>query len=160
MKRVWVSLLMIGVLLWGSLLAASSKAPNVPFSTLDGKTYTFSDFRGKVVVVNFFASYCPPCMVELKELAKLYRKYERAGLVVVSLMVDEEGQPLLPHIVEAKGITYPVGMASEEMLKAFGNPPITPTTFIINREGEVVKRIVGYAGKKYLEKSIRSYLGE
>ncbi|HIE33271.1 MAG TPA: TlpA family protein disulfide reductase [Thermodesulfobacteriaceae bacterium] len=140
--------------------SSPAKAPEVSFSTLDGKTYYFSDFKGKVVLVNFFASYCPPCMVELNELAKLYKKYQDDGLVVVSLMVDEEGRALLPQIVEAKGITYPVGVATEEVLKAFGDPPITPTTFIINKEGVVVKRLLGYTGRKYLERKIKEYLTE
>ncbi len=140
--------------------SVSAKVENLSFSAIDGRTYKFSDFKGSVVVVNFFASYCPPCMVELRELANLYRKYREEGLVVIGLMVDEEGRSLLPYIVEAKKIPYPVGMATPELLKAFGYPSITPTTFIINRKGEVVKRIVGFSGKKALEEKIVKYLRE
>jgi len=161
MKRLATLWLMVGlVFLVGMGFSYPKKAPDIRFTGLDGKDYQLSDFRGKVVIVNFFASHCPPCMVELKELAKLYRKYEGRGLVIISLMVDEEASPLLPQIVRAKGITYPVGIASEKIMEAFGNVYITPTTFIINKEGQVVKRLVGYAGPKYLEKKIREYLAE
>ena len=154
-------LLILGLLVSSLLNMAFSfpfKAPEVSFSTFDGKTYRFSDFKGKVVLVNFFATYCPPCMVELRDLAKLYRKYRDRGLVVVSFMVDEEGRPLLPQIVEAKGITYPVGVATEKVLRAFGDFPTTPTTFIINKKGMVVSRMVGYSGRRHLEEKIKEYL--
>jgi len=157
-KRVILWVLMLALAVAGMGFSAP-KSPDITFSDLDGHRYHLSDFRGKVVVLNFFKSDCPPCMVELRELAKLYRKYKKDGLVIVSLMVDEEGLPLLPRIVEAKGITYPVGLASEEAIRAFGGVYITPTTFIIDREGEVVKRLIGYAGRDYLEKKIREYLG-
>ncbi len=161
MKRYTsVALVLALIFLVGMGFSYPKKAPEIRFTGLDGKDYRLSAFRGKVVIVNFFASHCPPCMVELKELARLYREYEDQGLVVISLMVDQEGSPLLPQIVKAKGITYPVGLASEEIIQAFGNVYITPTTFIIDKEGQVVKRLVGYAGRKYLEKKIREYLAE
>ncbi len=160
MRRTLPFLLLSLVFLWSMGFSYPKKAPEIKFAGLDGKEYRLSDFRGRVVIVNFFASHCPPCMVELKELAKLYRKYKNDGLVIVSLMTDTEAAPLLPQIVEAKGITYPVGLASEEIMRAFGNIYITPTTFIIDREGQVVKRLVGYAGEKYLEKKVREYLGK
>lgn len=158
-KRLIFLWLALALVLTGMGFSSPKKSPDISFSDLDGHRYHLSDFRGKVVVVNFFKSDCPPCMVELRELAKLYRKYEKDGLMIISLMIDEEGLPLLPRIVEAKGITYPVGLASEEVIQAFGGVYITPTTFIIDRQGEVVKRFIGYAGREYLEKKIRKYLG-
>jgi len=158
MRKYFLVIAFLFMAVFGMAFSHLTTLPKLSFSTWDGKTYSFSDFKGKVVVVNFFASYCPPCMVELKELAKLYKKYKDDGLVVVGFMVDQEGRPLLPQIVEAKGITYPVGMGTEEILKAFGDPPITPTSFLVDREGRVVKRIFGYAGRKYLEKKIQEYL--
>ncbi len=155
MKRVAIFLFLA---LFATGVASATSISQATFKDLEGKTHRLGDFKGKVVLVNFFASYCPPCMVEIKELVKLYRKYQKDGLVVVGLMVDREGESLLPHIVEAKGITYPVGLATKEILDLFGNPPITPTTFIIDREGTVVKRLIGYTGRKYLEKKVKEYL--
>ncbi|RUM88669.1 MAG: hypothetical protein DSZ24_03075 [Thermodesulfatator sp.] len=158
-ERFRFLILFLALVLTGMGFSYPKKSPDITFSDLDGHRYRLSDFRGKVVVLNFFKSDCPPCMVELRELARLYRKYKKDGLMIVSLMVDEEALPLLPRIVEAKKITYPVGLATEETMEAFGGVYITPTTFIIDRQGEVVKRLLGYAGEEYLEKKIREYLG-
>ncbi len=118
------------------------------------KDLKFEDFKGKVLLINFFATYCPPCQVELLEFSDLYRKFNSQGLEIISFMVDQGGERVLPHLIHSKGIKYYVAIADESILAAFQWPDILPTTFLVDHNGQIVKKFVGYAGKKDLEKAI------
>ena len=126
-----------------SLTYAQSKV-DFDFKTIDGKVYKLSNFNGKVVLVNLFASYCPPCMLELKVLQKLHEACSVKGLQVVSLMVDLDGAPLLPRIVKSRNLTYPVGLANKAVFEIFKDFSTTPTTYIFDQKGNLAKKVVGY----------------
>ncbi len=122
------------------------------------KELKFEDFKGKVLLINFFATYCPPCQVELLEFSDLYRKFKPEGLEIISFMVDRGGERVLPHIIHSKNIKYYVAIADETVLSAFKWPDILPTTFLVDQNGRIVKKFVGYAGKKVLEEEILNLL--
>ncbi len=157
----WVFLLTLGLGL--SPLAASSTIPwdlKLNLFNPSGEKLSFKDFKGKVLLVNFFATYCPPCQVELLEFSELYKEFKPKGVEIISFMVDPGGERLLPHLIHSKGITYYVAIADESVLSAFGWPDLLPTTFLVDREGRIVRKFVGYVGKKFLEEQLTALLKE
>ena len=124
------------------------------------KELTFKDFKGKVLLVNFFATYCPPCQVELLEFGKLYRKFKPQGLEIISFMVDEGGERVLPHLIHSKKIDYYVAIADETVLSFFNWPDVLPTTFLIDQNGRIVKKFMGYTSTKTLEEEISNLLAQ
>ncbi|MFN4132469.1 MAG: TlpA family protein disulfide reductase [Caldimicrobium sp.] len=135
-----------------------AKSIDFSFSTYKGQSYKLSDFNGKYVLVNLFASYCPPCMIELKVLQKLHDTCSNRGLQVISLMIDKEGAPLLSRIVSSRNLTYPVGLANEEVFKIFKDFSITPTTYMIDPKGEIINKYVGYKNYNEWIKSLSAYI--
>lgn len=131
---------------------------NLSFSTPDGKRYNFADFRGKYLLVNLFSSYCPPCMVELKVLQKLHENCETKGLQIVSLMIDRDGAPLLPKIISSRNLTYPVGLANQDILKLFPDFTITPTTYLFDPQGRRLERFVGFKNYKEWMQVLSKYV--
>ncbi len=131
------------------------------FTDVNGKTHKLSDYRGKVVIVQFFGTYCPPCRAEMPVLQELYDKH-KGNLVVIGLSVDYMGrdpQELKPF-VQQMGVTYPVGPASEKVWEEYAGK-ITgldsiPQTYIIDKEGRVRYYEVGFAPsyKELFEKAV------
>jgi len=137
------------------------------FTDIHGKTHKLSDYRGKVVVVQFFGTYCPPCKAEMPVLEELYRKY-KDNLVVIGLSVDYIGESpeKLKPFVERMGVTYPVGPASEKAWAEYAGK-ITgldsiPQTFIIDKKGRIRYYEVGFAPhyKELFEKAIQELINE
>jgi len=160
-KKIIV-LIFLGLFLGAPSLAQAKNEqmlPDLDCYTAQGKKLSFKDLRGKVLIVNFFATYCPPCQVELIEFTELYKELHVRGLEIVSFMVDRGGEVLLPHIIASRGINYYVAIANDSILAAFGWPDILPTTFLVDRQGHIVRKIVGFAGKKTLEKDLEELLG-
>lgn len=121
---------------------------NFNFYTYDGKKYSLSDFRGKFLLINFFTSYCPPCILELKVLKQLNESCKNPHFQIISFMVDKEGIPLLPKIVNSRGLTYLVGYADSQILKNFPDLSTTPTTYLIDSKGNPIEKLVGYKSYK------------
>jgi len=105
-------------------------------------------FKGKYVLLNLFTSYCPMCLVELNTLNKLNQTCKSNEYKIVSLLVDKEGMILLPKIVNSRNLTYVVGIAPSDIYKIFPDFSITPTTYILNQNGNLVERVVGYKNLK------------
>jgi thiol-disulfide isomerase/thioredoxin len=109
---------------------------------LDGKTISFADLRGKVVLVNFWATWCPPCRAEIPDLIKLQDKY-RDKLVVLGISEDEVTPEEVKAFATAQKMNYPVAMSTPEMSKIFKGVSALPTTFVIDPEGRIQMRHVG-----------------
>jgi cytochrome c biogenesis protein CcmG/thiol:disulfide interchange protein DsbE len=148
------------VFLTGFSWARDNLVPNVKFDTTEGKRLSFKDLRGKVLLINFFATYCAPCQVELAEFSEIYKKLHHRGLEIVSFLVNEDGELLLPRIIQSRKIEYHVAVADESILAAFGWPDMLPTTFVVDRRGHIVRKIIGFAGKRALEEEIKKLLEE
>jgi len=145
----------------------SSLAYDFEFTDTRGKKHKLSDYRGKVVIVQFFGTYCPPCRAEMPALEELYRKY-KGKLVVIGLSVDYMGEPSekLKGFVEKMGVTYPVGVASERAWQEYAGK-ITgldsiPQTYIIDKRGRVRYYEVGFAPsyKELFEKAVTELVNE
>ena len=116
------------------------------WTTLDGRRARGSDFQGKVLVLDFWATYCPPCRDEVPHLIDLQRRYGAQGLHVVGLNVGgEEDRPKVPGFIEEFGIQYALGYPDAQMSELFfaGNSAI-PQTYVYDRQGRLVKKFVGF----------------
>jgi len=147
--------------------ASQQLAYDFTFTDVNGKTHKLSDYRGKVVIVQFFGTYCPPCRAEIPDLEDLYRKY-KGKLVVIGLSTDymDRDPKSLKPFVEQMGITYPVGPATEKAWVEYAGK-ITgldsiPQTFIIDKKGRVRYYNVGYmpSYKSLFEKAVKELINE
>jgi thiol-disulfide isomerase/thioredoxin len=118
--------------------------PSYSVMTLDGRSVDSQDLVGQVVVVNFWATWCVPCRLEMPSLQRLHERREKDGVVVLGLSTDVGGERVVRDFLEERGITYPVGRATPEHRRVFGGIPGIPTTFLIDRSGVVRHRVVGY----------------
>jgi thiol-disulfide isomerase/thioredoxin len=125
---------------------------------LDGNTVSTADWPGKVTLVTFWATWCPPCRAEIPQLIALQRQYADQ-LRVVGISVDESPADELKDFAEQSGINYPIVVATKEIARKFGGVPALPTSFLINRDGRVVQKHVGLYPLGVYDREIRALLG-
>ncbi len=135
-------------------------APDFQLKDVFGKTTLDPrDYRGKVVLINFWATWCPPCRQEIPDLIKLYKKYQK-DFVVLGLSVDKNGTQGVRDFVKKMKMPYPVALATQDVVFDYGGITGIPTTFILNRQGELVQKIVGFRNFEQFESYIKPYLKE
>ena len=127
-------------------------------SVRDGKIVESNVFDGKVLLLTFFATWCPPCVEEIPTLVELQNELADAGFSVVGLSVDQQGPSVVASFVERRAINYPVLMAEAKTTVDFGGVYGIPVAFLVNKSGNVVKKYTGYVQHEILEKDIRSLL--
>lgn len=120
------------------------RAPQYAFTTLNGTPIDSEALQGRVVVVNFWATWCGPCKLEMPALQSLHEDKADDGVVVLGLSTDAGGVEHIRDFLTERGITYAVGRASSSHRSAFGGIRGIPTTFVIDRRGVVQHRVVGY----------------
>jgi len=133
--------------------AGHEKSPTWELRNLEGKLVKSSDFDGKVVIVNFWATWCPPCKEEIPGFIELQKKYSDKGLAVIGVSLDEQGPPLVKQFTTKFGVNYPVVIGNWKLLHDFGGTAI-PTTIIIDRSSNVVGKHVGFASQETFEREI------
>lgn len=139
--------------------AADSKMPAFALEDVrSGKIVDSKSFAGKVLLLAFFATWCPPCAEEVPVLKALHQDLAGAGFSVVGLSVDQQGAPIVARFIERKGINYPVLLAESETTMDFGGIYNIPVAFLVNKSGNVVKKYLGYIQHTVLEKDVRSLL--
>jgi len=149
----------------GNSLAADAKqmetaklAPCWELTDLDGKPVHSTDFKDKVVVLDFWATWCPPCRAEIPGFIALQKKYVAQGLTVVGVSVDQAGLKTVKSFAGRNGINYPVVLSDKKVEDAFGGIMGLPTTFIIDRTGHIVKQHLGFTEQSEVETEIRTLL--
>ncbi len=134
----------------GKILAPLFSVSGINYN---GKILSLKNYRGKIVLVNFWATWCPPCRDEIPRLEKFYKLHKKDGFAIIGLSVNNQGKNYVLHFIKTfKGgiITYPVGMADYSIEKAYGNIYEIPQSFLIDRNGYVVKHITGEMPRGYL----------
>lgn len=148
-------------LLMLALAGGSSGATRMPTFSLesvpDGGIVESEQLEGKVLLLAFFATWCPPCVEEVPTLNKLQGKFAGKGFSVIGISVDEEGPEIVAEFIKKQSIAYPVLMADLKTVKNFSAYSI-PVVFLVNKSGNVVKRYTGYVQRQILEKDVQSLL--
>jgi cytochrome c biogenesis protein CcmG, thiol:disulfide interchange protein DsbE len=132
-------------------------APEFALKDMDGKPLTLAGLRGKVVLLNFWATWCGPCREEIPSLIALQKLY-KDRLQIVGMLTDDDDQAMLRKLIEAEGINYPVTLATPEIRMEYGGIPALPTLFVINSEGRVVQKHVGLFNPALYETEVRALL--
>jgi thiol-disulfide isomerase/thioredoxin len=135
-------------------------SPEYRFTALDGSFVDSNDLNGKVVVLNFWATWCGPCRLEMPSLQSLHEDRIDDGGIVVGLATDVGPGSVVEEFLAERDITYPVGRATRNQIQAFGGIPMIPTTFIIDRKGVIRHKITGYAAPPVLRVAVNRLLGE
>jgi thiol-disulfide isomerase/thioredoxin len=139
-------------------VADAPAAPTWKLTDLDGRPLAAAAFKGKVLVVDFWATWCGPCLSEIPGYIELQKKLGAEGFTIVGLSLDEIPASELKKFVEKRGINYPVALAGAEQVAAFGDFKCIPATFVIDREGKLRFQKIGAAPIEELEKIAKSLL--
>ena len=127
-----------------SSLSARNTAPDVTFVKLDGQKVALKDLRGKVVMVNFWATSCTTCVGEMPQMISTYNKYKDQGLDFVAVAMSYDPPNYVLNYTETRKLPFKVALDPQDTLaKAFGDVKLTPTTFVIGKDGSILKRYVG-----------------
>ena len=132
-------------------------APDLKAKDLDGKELSLDTYKGKVVLLNFWATWCGPCRAEIPSLIRMQEAYKER-LQIIGMDVDDENEEQLRAFVKNQGINYPVAMTSVPVRIAYGGIAALPTVFVINRDGEVVQKHVGLFNPALYEIEARALL--
>lgn len=125
-------------------LASKDTAPAVQFTSLKGEKIALDSLRGKVVLVNFWATDCPGCVTEMPKLVQTYQKYKDHGLATVAVAMDYDPPNYVLAYAEKNALPFPVALdPSGNLAKAFKDVKLIPTTFVIDKQGRILQRIVG-----------------
>jgi len=133
-------------------------APDFQLTSLDGKQVKLSDFRGKAVLLNFWATWCSPCKVEMPWFVDLQKKYGSDGLVVIGVAMDDTDTPKIARFASEMGVNYPVLLGTDKVSEDYGNVEFLPTTFYIDRDGKIVGKGTGLLGRDEVEQNIQKAL--
>lgn len=146
----------------GAITAGGPKpgaaAPDFALQSLDGRTVHLSDFRGKAVLLNFWATWCEPCKLEMPWFVELEKQYGPQGLEVVGVAMDDSGKDNIAKFAKDMGVNYPVLLGKESVGDEYGGVQYLPTSFYIDRDGKVVQRVFGLRSRSDIEDWIKEAL--
>jgi peroxiredoxin len=134
------------------------KAPEFTLKDASGAPVKLSDYRGKVVLLNFWATWCGPCEIEIPWFIEFQRQYKDRDFAVLGLSLDEDGWKSVRPFVDREKVNYRVMVTSEEVVQMYGGVDSLPTTFVIDREGRVASSHVGLASKNTYRQEILTLL--
>src|SRR5215471_7551925 len=134
-------------------------APDFALTSLEGKTVKLSDFRGKAVLLNFWATWCEPCKIEMPWFVELQKKYGPQGLQILGVAMDDAGPKEIADFAKKMGVNYPIMIGKEAVGEQYGGLPYLPSTFYIARDGKVVDRVYGLISRSEIEADIQKALG-
>ncbi|MHB0986490.1 MAG: TlpA disulfide reductase family protein [Sulfuricella sp.] len=144
MRRIVVALCMI-------LFASAAMAENFSFKDIAGKQHSLSGYRGKWVLVNFWATWCPPCLAEIPDLIALHDQHKSKDLAVIGIAMEYSNPGLVTDFARSRRITYPVALGNDEIAAQIGPVKGLPTTYLFNPQGKIVAHNVGSVTKEAVE---------
>jgi peroxiredoxin len=165
--KLLISLLIAIILLSGYILAGKDKisnnkfqgsslvgktAPDFTLKDLKGKKVKLSSLKGKVIILDFWATWCPPCRMEIPSFIELQTQYKKKGLIVLGVALDDLEK--VKKFAKDNGINYPLVIGDEKVQRLYGGISAIPTTFVIGKDLIIKKQYVGANGKDVFEKDI------
>lgn len=152
---------LLGFLILTCLFAYSAglaqEAPDFTLSDISGNSLRLSDFKGKVVLIDFWATWCPFCRESIPILNSLYNDYKDKGLEIIGIALEYDGGRTLRRFAKEKNIAYPLAVGEERLATEYSAYGV-PTRFLINRKGEIVEKFMGFQDKEILEAAIKELL--
>jgi thiol-disulfide isomerase/thioredoxin len=135
------------------------KAPDFELKDGEGKSVRLSDYDGKVVLIDFWATWCGPCKAEMPWLNELSKRYQSEGLVVLGISMDDDGWTSVKPLIEKMGISYPIVKGNKRVAYLYGDVDALPVGFFVDRQQRVAAIHLGAASRKSFEQTIRTLLG-
>ena len=151
-----LALIVLGACSQSAAIEIGQEAPDFSLTDINGKTVSLSDFRGKAVILNFFASWCPPCRQEIPDFIELEKSYGSKGFAMVGVALVSAGDAR--EFAGRMGINYPILVDDGKASDAYGPIRSIPTTFIIDKNGKIVKMYIGARAKAVFESDIKELL--
>ena len=149
----------VGALVYSS--AGQTTAPQSTFVLLDGSQKTTNDLKGKVTLVNFWATSCTTCVAEMPQIISTYQKYQGKGFDTLAVAMSYDPPSYVVNFVESRKLPFKVALDNTgSVAKAWGDVKLTPSTFIVNKRGEIVKSYIGAPDFVELHKLIEKLLAE
>ncbi len=142
----------------GARAGTRPAAPDLVVRDLNGATVRLSALKGKVVLVDYWATWCGPCRMEIPHLKKLHAELGPKGLVILGLSVDHQGVEVVRRFVKKNALPWTTALADERALSAFGEVRAIPTAILIDREGRIAGRLVGYQDEARLRAAVKPLL--
>ena len=133
------------------------KAAPFRLKNLEGKEVRLEDYQGKVILLDFWASWCPPCKKEIPDLVKLYNRYQGKGFVVIGVASGDDPSAVR-NFVKAKNVPYPIVLGDQTVFTAYQGIYFLPTAFLIDRKGYIRQKLIGPKDEKTLEQKITPLL--
>jgi peroxiredoxin len=160
-KRIACLFVLVAALAMGCTAKSAPPEASTPYDfslqDMSGKTVKLSDYKGKVVLLEFWATWCPPCRESVPGLEKLHKAYKEKGLAVLAVSLDQGGWDEVKSFIAQQGITYSVLKGTEEVAGQYRVRSI-PMTLLLNKEGKIAKRYLGGGYDEELEKDVKAIL--
>ena len=137
--------------------ASGNLAPDLAVTDIDGKKLTLSDYKGKVVLLDFWATWCTPCREEIPAFVEMQHKYGPQGFQVIGISMDDDAKPVKAFYQQFK-INYPVAVGDDKLAQSFGGVLGLPVNFIIDREGRIHAKFLGATDVSVIDKAVSDLL--
>lgn len=166
-RALWVGVVALLLYRFGPQVGAAiglggenRPAPAFDLETLDGERVRLADLEGKVVLVNFWATWCPPCRAEMPWFEQLYRERAKDGFVVVGASLDRGSRESVQQFLRERNITYPVAIVPDALSRQFGSSNGLPTSYLIDRNGHIRYSVMGLFAEPALRAAVGRLLSE
>ena len=156
LKGILITLLLL--LIPGFARAQTMRAPTLVLRDINGRSFRLSDYKGKVVLLNFWATWCPPCRAEVPELVKWQKTYRGRGLQVIGVTYPPQKLTEVRRFVRSAKVNYPVGLGTKEMKSLFTQSETLPMTIVIGKDGTIQDIIEGILLSEEFEQKIKPLL--
>lgn len=139
---------------------AGKPAPDFTLESIDGKNIQLSSYKGQAVLLNFWATWCGPCKIEMPWFVELQKEYGPQGLQIVGVAMDDASKDEIAKFVKEMGVNYPILLGKEAVGQDYGGVNVLPTTFFIDRDGKIVAREFGLQSRSLFVDNIRKSLSQ